>query len=574
MNWNKKIIIMCVMFAFIFALTLGVGPVFAEDPVDDIGLFELDGNAFSVSPTPPEDWNNLYDNGNNTGGLSEIFSGVIPDAGLASIFDGGKKDTQQIDRWSWRAEGGGGFPDKNDITNAYAAAYLYNDPQDGREELIIYFGADRYANTGDAFIGFWFFKDNITANEDGSFGGEHKLGDVLVIVNYPQGTGSQPEIKTAVWDTSVKNNLRVIYDSTENGDNPTCGSEQVEDVCAITNDTEIDSPWPYQPKSGTYKNFPHESFFEGGINITDLVGGDTCFASFMAETRSSKQFTATLKDFVLGSFPLCAVELSKSCSTGTYDPDQDAIVAPYTVTVTNTGIATVESVIATDDSCGYGDPQVFTFGPLAADESATQEGECVIPEPISGLLGTVKNGVSATASVGGSPIPVSLAEACIIGDDPNLCQSQCDITTSPAIETYKKCVTRLVSDDGIKVRVRIAGWVENTSAAAAPVPLKNVIVSDNKAGNLELYDAPLNQTSPAPVLLGTEIRLEPGDKAWFESYYEPTSVNTECPGAANFEDLVTGEGTDVFTGETVYDQAPDDCDLCVEEGCEPLYPLE
>lgn len=576
MKETKKTIILCVAFFLSIALTASVGPVFAEDPVDGIGLFELDGNAISGVPTPPEDWNDLYPCVGNGCGHSNKYSGVVPDAGLASIFDGGKKDIQLIKDWSWRAGGGGGFPDKDDITNAYAAAYIRYDAQDDRDELIVYFGGDRFANNGDAFMGFWFFKDTVTAHEDGSFGGEHMTGDVLVIVNYPQASGAVPEIKVAVWNPAVKGNLDVIYDSTMTGDNPTCGTGTVEDVCAIANANDEASPWDYTPKSGSYKVFPPESFFEGGINITDLVGGDTCFATFMAETRSSKQFSATLKDFVLGAFPLCAVELTKSCSTGTYDPALGMIVAPYSVTVTNTGSATVTSITATDNACGYGTPVDFIFGPLAAGASATQNGECLIPPPDPGqTLGTVKNGVSAIATVNGNPIPVNLAETCIVDPAyPNLCFSQCDITTSPNIAAYKKCVTRLVADNGVKVRVKVAGWVKNTSADESQVPLGNVQVVDNMAGGpLMLYDAPPAQGGHE---LGTNILLQPGAQAWYETYYDPTGINTECPGVANFEDEVTAEGVDIFTGETVQDSAPANCNLCTnaEGGCEPLYPLE
>ncbi|MCV5927546.1 hypothetical protein OFO11_37180, partial [Escherichia coli] len=66
--------------------------------------------------------------------------------------------------------------------------------------------------------------------------------------------------------------------------------------------------------------FPYESFYEGGVNLTQLLGGidgtASCFSSFMAETRSSASFTAALKDFVLGQFQLCGMELVKTCPTG------------------------------------------------------------------------------------------------------------------------------------------------------------------------------------------------------------------------------------------------------------------
>ena len=105
----------------------------------DNGTFELDGNAVVDGPAPAEDWELLYDNGNNTGGSSIAFTGILADPGQDTIFTGGRKDIQDISKWRWKSNGG--FPDKNDITNAYAAAFL--DEMSG--DLIVHFGADRFS---------------------------------------------------------------------------------------------------------------------------------------------------------------------------------------------------------------------------------------------------------------------------------------------------------------------------------------------------------------------------------------------------------------------------------------------
>jgi hypothetical protein len=62
------------------------------------------------------------------------------------------------------------------------------------------------------------------------------------------------------------------------------------------------APWAFQPKSGSAGIFPPGTFFEGGANLTKLLPSLECFTSFLVETRSSQSVTATLKDFVLGSF--------------------------------------------------------------------------------------------------------------------------------------------------------------------------------------------------------------------------------------------------------------------------------
>jgi len=58
------------------------------------------------------------------------------------------------------------------------------------------------------------------------------------------------------------------------------------------------------PKTGTPQKIPTGGFVEGGIDLTAL-GIEGCFASFIAETRSSPSVDAQLKDFVLGQFEHC-----------------------------------------------------------------------------------------------------------------------------------------------------------------------------------------------------------------------------------------------------------------------------
>ena len=77
--------------------------------------------------------------------------------------------------------------------------------------------------------------------------------------------------------------------------------------CATVNTELVDSPWPFQAKaSGSPANkFPIGHFFEGGIDLSFLDLEEECFASFLAETRSSTSVDAVLKDFVGGGFEAC-----------------------------------------------------------------------------------------------------------------------------------------------------------------------------------------------------------------------------------------------------------------------------
>lgn len=479
MNRFPKIsaLLLSVVYVTILA-TLGVVLPPKAHAVHETGLFELEGNAEQdASPPPPEDWETLYDNGNNTGGDSETFTDIKADPAPNSIFDGGKKDIQDVDNWSGKD---GSVPDKDDITNAYAASYTCTQAADlagkcDEGDLIIYFGADRVSNVGDAFLGFWFFKQDVRYDPStGDFSGNHEDGDTLVLVNFPQATNAVPEIKVVEWhaactkadnndpqpgDCAAKNLLLVANGAVCNG------GGAADDACAITNDATVDAPWPYSSKNedpAHPEDFPFETFYEGGINITRLIGSEACFASFLAESRSSSSYTASLKDFVSASFPVCAMELSKACGTGAINLVTGNFEFPYTVKVENVGNGTVDSVVATDDNCGFGTPTVLTFdnggNGFGPGDSQELSGTCIVP--VASFSPPIINGVSATAG----DVPVTLASSCTPGTDSDKCYNACEYNLSPTIDVTKNCKTRLVVDDGaIKVRVLYDGTVTNTS---------------------------------------------------------------------------------------------------------------
>ncbi|WIO73176.1 Ig-like domain-containing protein [Porticoccaceae bacterium LTM1] len=288
--------------------------------VDGLGLFELDGNAVE-SGAPGEDWETLYNSGGNDGGTPIAFTGVLDDISPLSIYwQGGSKDINDVSEWNYKD---GSVPDKDDITNAYAAAYI-NSADNGihmEDDLIIYFGLDRYANKGDAFAGFWFFRDRVGLDGIDAFTGNHMDGDLLVLVEYPQASGAVPEIKVYEWvfnGGDISDHLKLLLTAS----NAECDGSGGKIACAITNDGDEASPWPYTPKAGSAGTFPFESFYEGGINVSALMRmageeNSPCFNSFLAETRSSRSETAQLKDFVLGGFPLCQAVIDTEIHAGT-----------------------------------------------------------------------------------------------------------------------------------------------------------------------------------------------------------------------------------------------------------------
>ena len=65
--------------------------------------------------------------------------------------------------------------------------------------------------------------------------------------------------------------------------------------------------WSYTPKSGPSGVVPAGGFVEGAVDLDGLYG-DTdqpCFSSFLAETRSSQELSATLKDLAFGKVDSC-----------------------------------------------------------------------------------------------------------------------------------------------------------------------------------------------------------------------------------------------------------------------------
>jgi uncharacterized repeat protein (TIGR01451 family) len=338
---HKKIII----FAFSALIVLGVALLVAVNSlaVNGLDLFELDRNAIDDPLVPGDDWSTLYTGGGN----AEAFTGILPDIGAdggTQFTGGGSKDISDITDWLWKP----GEPlDKDDITNAYAAAYR-NTREMGQNhvgDLIIYFGLDRYAVNGSAQVGFWFLQDpnfglTDTSSKGGyKFSGVHMDNDVLVQSNFSNG-GVISRITVYKWSSGA---LEAVYDAAE------CSPTTTGDVaCAIVNQSATDSPWPYTPKTGPSDIFPTSAFFEGGINISNLIPDVGCFTGFIAETRSSTPFTSQLKDFVTGNFSLCRLQVDKTGSTLSKIGD----TASYTVTITNTGALTLYQDVIADTLLG------------------------------------------------------------------------------------------------------------------------------------------------------------------------------------------------------------------------------
>jgi hypothetical protein len=379
-------------------IALGIGPALA---VHDTGAFELDGNAVN-GPAPGDDWDNVChqvlgtdcSTTSDTNGATAVDWVAEPNP-TASIFTGGgSKDPQDINQWAWKDAGG--LPDKDNLLHSFAARYTTNQGE------VLYFGSDRFDNSGDAQQGFWFFQNSVGLGSNSvgggsGFTGVHKAGDVLVVTDFSNG-GTTSTITVYSWDPTCKKttgstagtcgdaNLRIKGTSTS----ANCASAAANDqFCGIVNPATITMPWSFTDKSGTPNNGAlNGEFFEGGVNLTALGLGDKCFASVAAETRSSTSTTATLKDFTLGTFGACGATLTTHSSiTGSTSIGTGSVSVSDSATVAVTGVTTWSGTV-----------QFHLHGPIGApQETSTDIGG---PVAVSNTTPTVQSDTAHVTAAG------------------------------------------------------------------------------------------------------------------------------------------------------------------------------
>ena len=285
------------------------------------GIFELDGNALdNTDATFPNDadWQNGPE-----GASDSFFVGAASEAEANDstyLQTGNSKDENDVSSWVISTTGA---PDKNELLDAYSAVYQ----QSGN--TWVYFGADRFDNDGTAQIGFWFFQDKL-AIVNGAFTGGHQDGDVLIISEYTNG-GVVSTICAYTWDSSggganvadpgscdkatKTSNLNLVAAGSA------CDvADGTFDICAVSNKNDTTAPWTFENKDG-HTDFGPGQFFEGGLNLSDMFGGNApCFGTFLAETRTSAETDAQLKDIAFGSFDTCVPpDITTDSSSSTAD---------------------------------------------------------------------------------------------------------------------------------------------------------------------------------------------------------------------------------------------------------------
>src|SRR6185369_16413256 len=233
-------------------------------PLDTVtSVIELDGDISDNPLGAPDDWDTI----NCDGGTALVKSGVIFDGLGNTIFTGGgSKDPEQLGSWKHK---NGSVPDKDELINSYAAKYVGASGDD-----ILTFGADRFANDGTAFMGFWFFTNPVFAAADGKFRSgplatdplaSHSLGDVLVLIEFTQG-GAVATAKVFEW---------VGTNGSEQGGtlNDITGTAPAGSVLSVSNASAQVIPgtcgaWQHDPKTGPDGTIQVNAFFEGAINLS------------------------------------------------------------------------------------------------------------------------------------------------------------------------------------------------------------------------------------------------------------------------------------------------------------------
>jgi hypothetical protein len=546
------------------ACLLAAAPAHAA-PANVTETFELDGNVAN-SGTGKDDWTVV----NAGSGSASIVArtGVLADPAPKSIYTGGgSKDDLDLNgalagAGGWKHKDGS-VPDKDNIVNAYATAYNVNG------DLVIYAGAERFDNSGDAFMGFWFFKSKISLNANGTFSGQHTVGDVLVLANFQTG-GTNVTIQVLEWNpaqATTNGTLKLLAGDTVNS--ARCGSSVSLLYCGITNPAQGavgEPPWPYLSKSGTTTFLP-ATFLEVGINISQVLKqandlSAPCFATFLAETRASSSVSATLKDFVIGNFDVCGVRITKSCDGGQVNPNGASIDYAFGGKISNVGFGALTNLVLTDT------PQAATPAPTVGPISyykcdALGKPDLLQPLPAGPLAANsdVCYASSFNTSINGSTNTIKV----VANTSPTTTtQASSDLATCPflniqtGITVDKTCTASLASNGSyLFVKVDISGSVCNTG----PLGLTNVAVTDFVAG-MAPVGVPVLSTTLGPQGSATACTTYSGS-------YIPTAPDAGT--TTQFSDAVSAEGVPPpITGVpkvTTVMNAGATCNLCPGTQC-------
>ena len=593
-----------VVGASIFTMALALGSFDAP--------LELDGNAADSSVLAGTDWNAEY----TAGRLSGSGGAFIDDPILATadpIFTGGgSKDDNDVTGWKNTV---GSVPDKDNINTAYARALT-----DTNGHQLIYFGADRFDDSGDAQMGFWFFQNEVKPS-GGGFSGTHTDKDLLIQVGYDNGgahavirilkwqsdgTGTYGSPKKVLKELGIGDGSGVVCNVSTPGEPAPAGS-----ACVTTNTGDITVAWPYSSKTSngaTTATVPTHHFIEGVVDVTALVG-NVCITSFMATTRSSGQtVTSQLKDFALGNLNTCSITVSKSCDASKkgYDSATDTFKTEHVITITNDGGGKVYDVQFQDNSVNnttmcniikIGNGSAISVpissatawnnvvSELAGNNTSVDVRLLCLSE--AGFANQVT--VRASSAAGGTPIPAN-SDDTDTEDADNV--AACAVDIEPAVDLTKDCkgLSLVQGNDG-----KLAAQVCATVTVSNPISsgqyldvtefknypgtggvsgtgtsvLTSFTTANNALGQIPDPNDPTKKKYPGHS--GAALPND-GVPVSFDICYTPSAADSGAgnqdgsldPSKVKYSDTVQVKGTGRLGSKSVSDQDDAFCKLCPE----------
>lgn len=413
--------------------------------------FQLDGDTSTVAqnnpndpnPAPAKDWDDVF---NATGGNTSLidpnggnnsftaasfkrdFSTKATKNGACSLtsttntifctadtttYATGSKDILDIPDWQCNKDNN--VNSKIDLMNAYAAQFQASDG-----DRIMYFGLEKNVDNGNNNVAFWFLKDGtVDCSSSGAavdFSGTHKDGDVLVVSAFTNG-GGVSNIDAYRWDGTDN--------CIDNPDEPgACdeipvasggdckGANLLDDICATTNsgpneeNDNITTKWLTSNGTAVGTTVVPPDFFEGGINLTEVLGGAACFSTFIADTRSSQSLSATLFDFARGQLGGCQTTLTTKTGLST-TPITGEAAPPSSIGTgsVSSGTDTATLVITGSQTWG-GTLSFYLCGP---DSTLTT---CDQTKGVPVTSRTVSNSSPATDFVSGTATLTSAGKYC------------------------------------------------------------------------------------------------------------------------------------------------------------------
>ncbi|MEQ6292127.1 hypothetical protein ACFPAG_16090 [Vogesella sp. GCM10023246] len=498
----------------IILASLAASPVWA---VHDDNLFELDQpttctvqekgvdtvvncGAANVADNPagmPDDWANVY------AGTDHAFARAFVEdptgAAETSFFTGGgSKDEEAIDTTlnankSWEYNNANDVvPDKDDIAHAFAAAYKAAD-----DHIIFYFGADRLDTSGDAEMGFWFFRNPISLGVKPAFKGVHAVGDILVLVDFVGGgdVGNITIYKVSAVSATGVPTMTLVADKS-GADCSLVGTG--DQACAVINNIAGETPpWGYTNKDGQH-SYQTAALFEGGIDLTALGLDLGCFSTFMAETRSSHSLSAELKDFAMGQFNVCGMKVEKTGDTLSKVSDP----VDYTITITNTGIQTLYKQSISDSVLG-----AITTGGVDQSNSYVLGNTCG-----ASLVGGATCTVTLRRTVqAGDPDPLPNTATAIYREKANLTGTSLTATSGHEVNLFQPSITLTKTADPTAI---LQGQTVNykiklTNTSSDDTPLLNCTITDAMLGINETVTGlvPNGSKELTPQFLFDNIKL-------------------------------------------------------------------